>query len=241
MKLQNIAILNLLISAFFMGCASDKINLVHVKETNVFSDPKAVFYSNDSLNESSAKTLLRHDIKLPSKIKVAIIRLQPKSDENDYAEYKINRDPVAHAKNETSTYLLDLLKDDSFDKHQITPVFVPESLIPAKANLDSIRKLGMTMQAELILVVDSRNDRILNKQIVKSDAVLMTSSADTYLIDTKSGAIVNANSYTKESFAKKDQKEFDIYQTLDRARAESEKKIYKNLAADIKDTLETVK
>lgn len=61
---------------------------------------------------------------------------------------------------------------------------------------------------------------------------MSVSSSDSYLIDTQTGIILSTNTYTKDAFTEKTAQDFDLYQTLERARAESEKKIYNILATD---------
>lgn len=223
-----------IISFLLIGCASDskKINLIHVHEANSFEDQKSVFYSNDNLFDKDISVLLKSKIQIPPKVKIAIIKLQPRQNEGNYREFRTNRDPLVQEKNDTSPFLKNLLTFSD-----ITPVLVPESLVPAKADLRWIRNLGATMRADLVLVVDSRNDNFADLQIIKKGLAMSVSSADAYLIDTLSGVILSANSYTKEAITKKLDADFDAYYTLDRARVASEKKIYKKLAVDVIDTL----
>ena len=222
------------IALLLMGCSSDpkKINLIHVHEANTFEDQKSVFYSNDNLFDKDISVLLKSKIQLPQKIKIAIIKLQPQQNGGNYREFRINRDPKVQEKNDTSPFLKSLLSYSD-----ITAVLVPESLVPAKADLRWIRNLGATMRADLVLVVDSRNDKFTDLQIIKKGLAMSVSSADAYLIDTLTGVILSANTYTKDAFTKKTDADFDAYYTLDRARVASEKKIYKKLADDVIDTL----
>ena len=225
-------ILTSLASFVFLGCASDEqINLIHVHEAKNFSDPKDVFYSNDNLNSAVIPNLLNTKLKLPRHLKIAIIKLNPK-DEGDYNTYRLGNDPTLLKDRETAPYLADLLKDKS-----IETFVVPEGLIPAKADIRWMRNLGAVTKSNLVLVVDSRNDRYKDMQIIKDDIAMSVASADTYLIDTKTGTIVKTNTYTDESFAKKAASEPDSYFTLDRARISSEKKIYKKLAVDVQETI----
>ena len=214
------------------GCASEeKINLIHVHEAKNFSETKDVFYSNDNMNTAVIPALLNKKLKLPKNIKIAIIKLKPK-DDNDYKTYRLGNDPSFLASRETTPFLAELLNDK-----RVTTAVVPESLIPAKANIRWMRNLGATMKAHLVLVVDSRNDRYADMQIIKDELAMSVASADAYLIDTRSGTIIDANTYTDESIAKKSSEDLDSYFTLDRARIFSEKKIYKKLAADIHETI----
>ncbi len=229
----------LLIATFIgLGCAenSKKIDLIHLHEANTFADQKSVFYSNDNLFDKDISTLLKTRIKLPAKIKIAIIKLQPKVEDSNYRNYRMAKDPAVQALNDTSPYLQDLLTGG-----QISAVLVPESLVPAKADIKWIRNLGATMQAHLVLVVDSRNDRYEDMQVIKKGIAMSVSSADTYLIDTLSGAILSAKTYTKDAFTKKEETDYDTYRTLDRARVTSEQKIFKNLASDVYDSIETIR
>lgn len=221
-------------SFLLVGCASDtkKINLIHVHEANTFEDQKSVFYSNDNLFDKDISILLKSKILIPQKVKIAIIKLQPRQNEGNYREFRTNRDTLAQEKNDTSPFLIELLSYSD-----VKSVLVPESLVPAKANLKWIRNLGATMRADLVLVVDSRNDKYTDMQIIKKDMAMSVSSADAYLIDTLTGVILSAKTYTKDAFTKKTDADYDAYYTLDRARVTSEKKIYKKLAGDIIDTL----
>lgn len=233
MKTNVIKILSV-ISVLLVGCASDpkKINLIHVHEANTFEDQKSVFYSNDNLFDKDISVLLKSKIKIPQKVKIAIIKLQPRQNDGNYREFRTNRDPLVQEKNDTSPFLKNLL-----NYSDITSVLVPESLVPAKADLRWIRNLGATMRADLVLVVDSRNDKFTDLQIIKKGLAMSVSSADAYLIDTLTGVILSANTYTKDAITKKTDADFDAYYTLDRARVASEKKIYKKLADDVIDTL----
>ena len=224
------------------GCASEeKINLIHVHEASNFADQKSVFYSNDTLNDLAVTDLLKTRIKLPNQIKIAVIKLQPMADENEYLDYRSTQDIVNQTRHEPARFLLEMLNSESFRNHVITSVLVPESLVPAKADIKWIRNLGATMQADLVLVVDSRNDRYRDRQIIKNGIAMSVSSADTYLIDTRTGVILNTNSYTKDAFTEKTARDFDAYETLERARVASEKKIYKELTADLKQAVEAVR
>ncbi|MGZ3726629.1 MAG: hypothetical protein ACXWQQ_12550 [Pseudobdellovibrio sp.] len=226
-----------------LGCASESTNLIHVQEAQAFSDEKTVFYSNDSLPETQVPSLLNAKVKLPQKVKIAVIKLQSKQDQDAYHSYRTEKDLTQEAQNNSETYLLELIEylSQSLRNHEVKTVLVPDSLVPAQANIKWMRNLGVTMQADLILVVDSRNDRYRDKQIIKNGIAMSISSADTYLIDARTGIILETSSYTKDAFTEKTSQDFDVYQTLDRARSASEKKIYKKLATDVVNTLETIR
>lgn len=227
-----------------LGCASgvDKVDLVHVQEAQVFEDEKSVFYSYEKLLNTNHPSLLKTKVKLPYQVKVAIVRLEPKNIKNNYQSYKISQDIIKQSNNNTSQYLTELLnaKAELFNQHLLSAVIVPESLIPARADLKAIRNLAALMQAHLLLVLDSRIDRFQDKQIIKNNLAFSASSVDSYLIDTATGIIITTNSYTEEALSEKTSADFNLYQTLDRARSSTEKKIFKKLAFDIKEAIELI-
>jgi hypothetical protein len=229
---------------FLFGCASDpQINLIHVHEAEVYSDPNSVFYSNDNLRDVSAATVMQSKIKLPSKVKIAVIKLQVDDDPDDYRSFQIKRDISAHSKNQTSDFLLDLLNEapENFRRHEFSSFLVPKSLIPNVATVKSIQILGTTLHADLVLVIDSRNDKFREKEVVKQTEVLSTASADTYLIDMRTGVILSSHTYTRDSFLQKSNEDLTVYNTLDRARSVGEKKIFKKLVSDMRDEVDNVR
>jgi hypothetical protein len=229
---------------FLFGCSSDpQINLIHVHEAEVYSDANSVFYSNDNLRDASIAPMMQSKIKLPLKVKIAVIKLQVDDDPDDYRSFQIKRDPIALSKSQTSDFLLDLLNEapENFRKREFSSFLVPGSLVPKVANIKSIRKLGTTMHADLVLVIDSRNDKFREREVVKQSEVLSTASADTYLIDTLSGVILSSHTYTKDSFLQKSDEDLTVYQTLGRARSLSEKKIFKKLVSDMRDEVDNVR
>jgi hypothetical protein len=242
MKIKS-ALLSTVLVTLALGCSSEpKINLIHVHEASVYSDPNSVFYSNDNLREASIAPIMQSKITLPAKVKIAVIKLQPEEDPNNYRDYQIKKDMSVLAKNDTSEFLLDLLNEapENYRKREFTSFLVPKSLVPKVANIKWIRNLGATMQADLVLVVDSRNEKFRDQEVVKQTEVFSTASADTYLIDTRTGIILSSHSYTKDAFLEKSDKDLTVYQTLDRARSSSEKKIFKKLVADMRDEVDSV-
>ena len=233
-----------LVLLLLSSCATEnnKIKTNHVSEAHFFlDDQKAVFYSNDNLSDSSISEILKSRVKLPIHLKIAIIKLQPKLEER-YTNYRMSKNPTAIMQNESTPYLTKLLSEsESTSNREFSTSVVPESLIPAKANIKWMRNLGITMQADLVLVIDSKNDLYRDQQIFKNGIAMSVSHADAYLVDTRTGIIINSNSYSKEAFTEKTDKDYDAYQTLDRARIDSEKKIYKKLVNDIKATIETIR
>jgi hypothetical protein len=231
----------ILLSLINFSCSSlPVINVTHVREATVHADSKSVFYSNNNMQETNVSSLMKSKIKLPEKIKIAIINLKPAAEEN-YKDFQIKRNLSRHIKNDTTSYLLAMLAGrEDFHRRQIESFLVPESLVPTKSDIKWIRNLGATMQADLVLVIDSRNDKFHDQEVIKKNEVLTTASADTYLIDTRTGAIINTSTYRRDSYLEKKPDDLTVYHTLDRARSISEKKIFKKLVADVRNTVESI-
>ena len=232
------------VAVIHFGCASEpeKINLLHVQEAASFADEKSVFYSNDSLTKFDISKMLDAKIFIPKKVKIAVIRLEAAPESSDYLHYRVSKDLKKFAEFDSAAFLVESLGEKiGLQKREITAEFVPQALIPSRADMKALRNLGAAMRAELALVVDSRNDKFKENQVIKNNVAMSVSSADTYLLDTRTGVILKTNTYTKETFAEKMNSDFDLYQTLARARAAGEKRIYQKLAADIRDFVDSAR
>jgi hypothetical protein len=97
------------------------------------------------------------------------------------------------------------------------------------------------MQAHLILVIDSNSDLNSKFNLIIESTVKSITTADAYLIDTATGVILNAGTYTEVAELNKMQKDYHTADAMRRAKLESEKKVFAGIAKDISDFLANAK
>lgn len=188
---------------------------------------KSILEDSD-MDLKEAHKILNSRIVYPKKINLAVVRLNSNVTNNSFHWTK-NSDT---AKNKIDDNFISAFYNKLESNKNIQSVIpVPPSLIPANVNINRLRSLGLRMQAHLILVINSNSE--LNSDNVWSKNHKSETMAESYLIDTATGVIVTAGTYIDTALDQTTSNDMTTAEGLQRAKLESEKKVFANIANDV--------
>ena len=190
---------------------------------------------DSEINLADAQKILNSRIQYPKKMNLAVIRLNSNVDNRSY--YWTHNSNIEKNKIDDS-FVTNFYKKLEANKNIQSVIPVPPSLIPNNPNINRLRSLGLRMQAHLILVINA-NTELQSNNIFQQDHKSET-IAESYLIDTATGIIVSTGTYIDDALDKSISTDMSTEDALQRAKLESEKKVFANIANDVSNFLTKV-
>ena len=219
------------------GCSLFRKNADYLETQEHISKPvftKSIL-DDTEINLAEAHKILYSRVQFPKKMNLAVVRLNSKVDNQSF--YWTRNSNVEKNKID-DTFVTNFYKKLESNKNLQSVIPVPPSLIPTNPNINRLRALGLRMQAHLILVINAdtqlQSDNIFNRNH-KGETI-----AESYLIDTATGIIVSAGTYIDDAWEKSASNDLSTEDALMRAKLESEKKVFTNIAADVSNFLSKV-
>ncbi len=217
----------------FVGCSSASYN-----SKNYNDNPKApVLHRSlldaDGFSEAAIQQILNSKVKIPNQPRLGIIRLTNSSQVESYNYPK----SLASA----STYDIDdafvsgFFKTIQSSKNIKNVVPVPRSLVQSNPNFKQLRMSAVIVQADLLLVInsDSESNWDFNWSEVNRVAKGKT-NLEAYLMDVRTGIVVMSGVYSDISEIKfESEKDYDVSDLMKRAKFESEKKVFNQVAQEL--------
>lgn len=223
--------------ALASGCSifhkkSDYLETIEHQKKPIYQ--KSILEDSE-INLADAQKILNSRIQYPKKMNLAVVRLNSSVSNRSY--YWTHNSSVEKNKIDDS-FVNSFYKKLEANKNIQSVIPVPPSLIPSNPNINRLRSLGLRMQAHLILVINANTDLQSNnifQQDHKSETI-----AESYLIDTATGIIVSTGTYIDDALDKSTGTDMSSEDALQRAKLESEKKVFANIANDVSNFLSKV-
>lgn len=220
-----------LLCLFLFSCASYNPNQDFMTEKSFREKPvlKKSILEGAALNESEAQKILNSRVQLPKKVKLAVLRMKSSVTNLSY----FHKGASLKSDNIDDSFVTSFYKtlEENDNVSSVNPV--PSSLISEGMNINDIRGVAIRMQAHLILVVDANSDLNTEFRFFDKDTAKSVTSADGYLIDSLSGVILTSGTYTNVAEVSKNSKDYDLAEVMKRAKLESEKKVFGQIAKDV--------
>ncbi len=235
-----------MIGILLSGCATYRpANEQYSGPTNTqFASTKVLnrsLLNTENITEEIIQKILNSKIKIPTPARLAIVRLTNNSaiEELSYSIRKVSSKKY----DMDDAFVTGFYKTLDSSKKISRVIPLPLSLLPANIDLKSLRIAAVTVQADLLLVINSNTDT--NWDFKWSEGTSFgkgTTLLESYLMDVRTGIVPTTGVYSESAEVKKDNsKDYDVAETMRRARLESEKKVFASLAKDIIDFIESTK
>lgn len=219
----------------FISCASTKPSHHYRQSEEYKKRPKITesFYKDEkkAFSTDQIKTLLSQKLELPNSIKIAVVKIGHISSINTLASFSIKR--------QQSFVVKDALVE-AFDKingknKRIKEIaFVPQMLMPETPNLENLRDVAAMMQADLVLILETRSDTNTKFHLHKKNEAKAISTVEAIAVDIKTGVIPFTTVATNSAHLKED-KEFSHDELYRNATIEAENKALAEIASNLGD------
>jgi hypothetical protein len=114
---------------------------------------------------------------------------------------------------------------------QVRPM--PALLVPEKRTVAFLREAAARFQADLLLVYTTRVQTFQQERLIGADVVRAGCTAESVLLDVRTGIIVHAARVSDSLLAKKSGADLDFSQTIAKAQSEATGKALLKMAEDI--------
>lgn len=161
------------------------------------------------LSDQDIARILGTQVKLAERHRLAILSL---SSTNSWSE------DIADAETKNFDNLLRVLKSSQ----QLTEVrFLPSLLVPEKRTVPYLREAAARIQADLLFVYTTRIQTFRRDRFLKSDEIRAQCSAESVLLDVRTGIVVHTDRATENIDMKKTPADLNFSETLARAQSEA--------------------
>lgn len=197
--------------------------------------------NTDNITEEVIQKILNSKIKIPTPARLAVVRLNNNAvfEEFSYSSRKITSNKYDMDDAFVESFFKTL--DSSKKINRVIPL--PVSLLPYNIDLRSLRIAAVTVQADLLLVINTNTDTNWDFKWSEGNSVGKgTTLLESYLMDVRTGIVPTTGVYSESAEVKKDNsKDYNVNETMRRARLESEKKVFASLAKDVIEFIESTK
>ena len=114
---------------------------------------------------------------------------------------------------------------------QVRPM--PALLVPEKRTVALLREAAARFQADLLLVYTTRVQTFQQERLIGADVVRAGCTAESVLLDVRTGIIVHAARVSDSLLAKKSGADLDFSQPIAKAQSEATGKALLKMAGDI--------
>ena len=169
------------------------------------------------LSEEAIRTLLESRIRIPERVKLAVLPLghHGTHDDNRYWRDSHQADFVQHKKAYLEALEGPLAETGRFP--EIT--HVPALMLPPDPSLTRLREVAALMQAGLLLVYSTESHIVtwVSPFLFSRDQVRVLASVDLILLDVRTGVVPYAETFHAEHLEKERSKDLSIVETQRRA------------------------
>ena len=196
------------------------------------SDNNAILNSNSQgLQDEKINALLYEKVKLPKKIRIAILKLS----RDNYWRFYSN--DFTQLNDSISKSLIEKLRSSN---RVYDASFLPSMLIPEKRTVPILREAAARFQADVLLAYRSSCNSYQKYRFLSADETKSYCSVEAVLLDIRKGIIVKSIVTTQEFHAKKDNKDTNFSETIKKAELEAISKALGEIANEIVKHLKNV-
>lgn len=226
------------------SCASYKAAHIQQPDTAVYSLASTKVLNRSLLNtenvtEEIIQKILNSKIKIPTPARLAVVRL---TNNTAYEEFNYSSRKISSKKYDMDDAFVNSFYKTLDSSNKISRVIpLPISLLPANIDLKSLRIAAVTVQADLLLVINTNTDTNWDFKWSEGNSYGKgTTLLESFLLDIRTGIVPTTGVYSESAEVKKDSsKDYDLNETMRRARLESEKKVFASLAKDVVSFIES--
>lgn len=230
MEIKFIAALVVLAGLLTVGCSTASKNTTYMNEDTYKSREiiKTSILDGGEVSEEKIEKFLSGRISLPKEIIIGVVRLKESSDGLGFNKVD---DELAQK----------FYSSNSWGARVRSVVPVPSLLMSSPINLKGLRQTAALLQANMLVILSPITYTDSKYNWLQSDKVKGITNLEVIVMDTKTGAIpfTQVISETVELEADKN-KDYDIYESMNRAKFESEKKAILQVSKAVGQFLSTV-
>jgi hypothetical protein len=223
----------LLILFMTVSCSSVKPGKAYVETKEYQSRPKITqsYYKdgNKSLSDDQIKNLLSQKVELSKSLKIAVVKLGH--------EFNLTTIGYSHDKGQQTMVIKDELVN-SFEKikgptKRIKEIaLVPKIIMPNNPNLENLRDVAAIMQADIVLVLDTKSKTDSKFHIHKENEAKAVATVEAIALDVKTGVIPFTSIATNSAHLKEDH-DFNNDELYLRAMIEAENRAINEIAENL--------
>lgn len=227
-----------------MGCSTHRVvpmadtsysvsGAEYKQETETIT--QSLFNAKEStISEEDIQRLLNGKIKVPNKIRVAVLNLN--STLNHYNRYSMNNEEEMKLQRQN----FDLLKEAMLTTDRTKRVFLmPNMVINKNPTLQQLREAAVRMQADMILIFHLKSDLYYKYKMFKKNEVKAFASCEALLMDIRTGVIPFSNVLTEDILIKKEEGDFNNEETRHRAISDATRKTLSGLGNELANYINT--
>jgi hypothetical protein len=224
----------LLFSLSAIGCAHSG-ELYHSRgyperpriNASLVKDEKAL------LSEAAIHTLLTSSIRIPDKVKMAVLPLGHSGTYgNENWDYR--RAGITNFPQERKAYL-EALEKPLTETGRFTEItHVPSMMLPNEPSLTRLRETAALMQAELLLVYSTRSHLVTWESIWVKDEVRAMATIELILMDVRTGVVPYAETFEDEHLEREESKDLSVVELQRRSERLATLKVMARAAEGLK-------
>jgi Tfp pilus assembly major pilin PilA len=218
-----------------VSCASTVPGKQYRQSDEYIKRPKITesFYKDQkkAFSTEQIKTLLSQKLELPKSLKIAFVKIGHSSTITTLANFDIKRQQSVVVKN-AMVEAFD--KINGKDKRIKEIAFVPQMIMPENPNLENLRDVAAMMQADLVLILETRSETDTKFHLHKKNEAKAVATVEAIAVDIKTGVIPFTTIATNSTHIRED-KEFSHDELYQKATIEAENKALAEIAANLGD------
>jgi hypothetical protein len=171
-----------------------------------------------TISEENIQTILNGTYKLPEKLRVAIVRLDPPAHLKRYSLYFISDEQYL----KTQQSYLDLFANKFKQSTRITKFnIIPDLLISKTPSFTNIREAAVRLQADIIVVYAITSDIYSNYKLFSKPDIKAFATTQLIMLDVRTGLIPFSTTVTREYLSQKKKEELDYAEASNRIKNEA--------------------
>jgi hypothetical protein len=171
-----------------------------------------------TISEENIQTILDGTYKLPQKLRVAIVRLDPPAHLKRYSLYFISDEQYL----KTQQSYLDLFANKLKQSTRITKFnIIPDLLISKTPSFTNIREAAVRLQADVVVVYAITSDIYSNYKLFSKPDIKAFATTQLIMLDVRTGLIPFSTTVTREYLSQKKKEELDYAEASNRIKNEA--------------------
>ncbi len=180
--------------------------------------------TNEALLDEKINNLLYQQVRLPKKIRIAILRL---STENSWRFYS---NDFTELNDSISENLITKLRSS---ERVYDASFLPSMLVPEKRTLSVIREAAARFQADALLVYRNSCSSYQKYRFISRDETKSYCSVEAIVLDVRKGIVAKSIVTMQEFMAKSTNKDLNFSETVKKAELEAMAKALGEIANEV--------
>jgi len=171
-----------------------------------------------TISEEGIQKILDGNFKLPSKMRVAIVKLQSPQQKRSYWNWSWNDEEYL----KTEQSYIDLFAEKFKQSDKVSKVsIIPDLLISKTPSFTSIREAAVRMQADVVVVYSIASDIYSKYKIFSKDDIKAFATTQLILLDVRTGLIPFSSIITKDVLSQKKKEELNQSEAYARVQKEA--------------------